>query len=43
MSPGHQLIIDCGLTGDNSCQLRDGLAKNINIQVQQAFSQYHYY
>ncbi len=43
MSARHQLIIDCGLTADNSCQLRDGLAKNINIQVQQAFSQYHYY
>lgn len=43
MSQKHQLIIDCGLKGNNSCQLRDGLAKNINIQAQQAFSQYHYY
>lgn len=43
MSQAHQLIIDCGWQGDNSCQLRDNAAKSINIRAQQAFSQYHYY
>jgi len=43
MSQRNQLIIDCGLNEDNLCQLRNDSAKHINIQVQQAFSQYHYY
>jgi hypothetical protein len=43
MSERHQIIIDCGLAGDSTCQLNEAASQRIDLKVQQFPAQYNYY